>query len=198
MTTNSKHYSKQQLAKLTLGAIGVVFGDIGTSPLYAVKEVFHGGLTTDSFHVLGVLSLIFWSLTLVVTLKYAIFIMRADNKGEGGIIALLALALQGVKFDSKKSHFIIITGLIGAVLFYGDSIITPAISVLSAVEGLQIIAPKLEHYIVPITITVLGWLFLLQRRGTETMGKLFGPIMCIWFLVLAIMGVANISNSPRY
>ena len=197
MTTNSKHYSKQQLAKLTLGAIGVVFGDIGTSPLYAVKEVFHGGLTTDSFHVLGVLSLIFWSLTLVVTLKYAIFIMRADNKGEGGIIALLALALQGVKFDSKKSHFIIITGLIGAVLFYGDSIITPAISVLSAVEGLQIIAPKLEHYIVPITITVLGWLFLLQRRGTETMGKLFGPIMCIWFLVLAIMGVANISQQPE-
>ncbi|MGZ4992283.1 MAG: potassium transporter Kup, partial [Methylobacter sp.] len=196
MATSPQNHSKQQLAQLTLGAVGVVFGDIGTSPLYAVKEVFHGGLTTDSVHVLGVLSLIFWSLTLVVTIKYAIFIMRADNKGEGGIIALLALALQGVKFNSKKSQFIITTGLIGAVLFYGDSIITPAISVLSAVEGLQIIAPKLEHYVIPITITVLGGLFLLQARGTGTMGKLFSPIMCIWFLVLAIMGVVNIYQQP--
>jgi KUP system potassium uptake protein len=196
MITNSQRHSKQQLAKLTLGAVGVVFGDIGTSPLYAVKEVFHGGLTTDSIHVLGVLSLIFWSLTLVVAIKYAIFIMRADNKGEGGIFALLALALQTAKFDSKKSQFIITTGLIGAVLFYGDSIITPAISVLSAVEGLEIIAPKLEHYVVPITITVLGGLFLLQARGTETMGKLFSPIMCIWFVVLAIMGVINIYQHP--
>jgi KUP system potassium uptake protein len=196
MATSPQNHSKQQLAQLTLGAVGVVFGDIGTSPLYAVKEVFHGGLTTDSVHVLGVLSLIFWSLTLVVTIKYAIFIMRADNKGEGGIIALLALALQGVKFNSKKSQFIITTGLIGAVLFYGDSIITPAISVLSAVEGLQIIAPKLEHYVIPITITVLGGLFLLQARGTGTMGKLFSPIMCIWFLVLATMGVVNIYQQP--
>jgi KUP system potassium uptake protein len=196
MITNSQRHPKQQLAKLTLGAVGVVFGDIGTSPLYAVKEVFHGGLTTDSIHVLGVLSLIFWSLTLVVAIKYAIFIMRADNKGEGGIFALLALALQTAKFDSKKSQFIITTGLIGAVLFYGDSIITPAISVLSAVEGLEIIAPKLEHYVVPITIMVLGGLFLLQARGTETMGKLFSPIMCIWFVVLGIMGVVNIYQQP--
>ncbi len=196
MITNSQRHPKQQLAKLTLGAVGVVFGDIGTSPLYAVKEVFHGGLTTDSIHVLGVLSLIFWSLTLVVAIKYAIFIMRADNKGEGGIFALLALALQTAKFNSKKSQFIITTGLIGAVLFYGDSIITPAISVLSAVEGLEIIAPKLEHYVVPITIMVLGGLFLLQARGTETMGKLFSPIMCIWFVVLGIMGVVNIYQQP--
>ncbi len=196
MSTSQHSYSKQQLAGLTFSAIGVVFGDIGTSPLYAVKEVFHGGLTTDTTNVLGVLSLIFWSLTLVVATKYAIFIMRADNKGEGGIMALLALALQGAKFDSKKARFIITTGLIGAVLFYGDSIITPAISVLSAVEGLQIIAPKLEHYVLPATITVLGGLFLLQARGTGTMGKLFAPIICIWFAALAIMGVVNIVEQP--
>jgi len=196
MSTSSQNHSKHQVAGLTLSAIGVVFGDIGTSPLYAVKEVFHGGLTTDTVHVLGVLSLIFWSLTLVVTTKYAIFIMRADNKGEGGIMALLALALQSAKFDPQKTRFFIITGLIGAVLFYGDSIITPAISVLSAVEGLQIIAPKLEHYVLPLTITVLGALFLLQARGTATMGRLFSPIMCIWFVVLAIIGVINIVQQP--
>ncbi|MFA6164771.1 MAG: potassium transporter Kup [Methylobacter sp.] len=196
MSTDSQSHSKQKFAGLTLSAIGVVFGDIGTSPLYAVKEVFHGGLTTDTTHVLGVLSLIFWSLTLVVATKYAIFIMRADNKGEGGIMALLALALQGAKFNPQKARFIITTGLIGAVLFYGDSIITPAISVLSAVEGLQIIAPKLEHYVLPVTITVLLGLFLLQAKGTETMGKLFSPIMCIWFVVLAIMGTVNIIQQP--
>ncbi|MFZ2404728.1 MAG: potassium transporter Kup [Methylobacter sp.] len=196
MSTSSQDYSKQQLAGLTFGTIGVVFGDIGTSPLYAVKEVFHGGLVTDTPHVLGVLSLVFWSLTLVVTTKYAIFIMRADNKGEGGIMALLALTLQSAKLDPQKARFIITTGLIGAVLFYGDSIITPAISVLSAVEGLQIIAPKLEHYVLPVTITVLGGLFLLQARGTATMGRLFSPIMCIWFVVLAIMGVVNILQQP--
>jgi len=196
MSTSPQNHSQQKFAGLTLSAIGVVFGDIGTSPLYAVKEVFHGGLTTDTTHVLGVLSLIFWSLTLVVATKYAIFIMRADNKGEGGIMALLALALQGAKFNPQKARFIIITGLIGAVLFYGDSIITPAISVLSAVEGLQIIAPKLEHYVLPVTITVLLGLFLLQAKGTETMGKLFSPIMCIWFVVLAIMGTVNIIQQP--
>ena len=196
MSISAQSHSKQQLAGLTFGAIGVVFGDIGTSPLYAVKEVFHGGLTPNTTHVLGVLSLIFWSLTMVVTLKYAIFIMRADNKGEGGIMALLALALQSAKFDTQKVRFIVTTGLIGAVLFYGDSIITPAISVLSAVEGLQIIAPKLEHYVLPITIAVLGGLFVLQSRGTMTMGKLFSPIMCIWFVVLAIMGVVNIFQHP--
>ncbi len=196
MSTSLQSHSKQHLAGLTFSAIGVVFGDIGTSPLYAVKEVFHGGLTTDTTHVLGVLSLIFWSLTLVVATKYAVFIMRADNKGEGGIMALLALVLQGTQFNPRKARFIITTGLIGAVLFYGDSIITPAISVLSAVEGLQIIAPKLEHYVLPATITVLGGLFLLQARGTKTMGKLFSPIMCIWFVVLAIMGVVNIVEQP--
>lgn len=186
----------QPITGLALSAIGVVFGDIGTSPLYAVKEIFHAGLTTDTPHILGALSLIFWSLMLVVTTKYAIFIMRADNKGEGGIMALLALALQTAKGNSKKTQFIVITGLIGAVLFYGDSIITPAISVLSAVEGLQIIAPKLEHYVLPVTIAVLGALFLIQARGTEAVGKLFSPVMCVWFAVLALMGFVNIIQQP--
>ncbi|WP_330165386.1 KUP/HAK/KT family potassium transporter [Methylomonas sp. LL1] len=180
-----------------MSAIGVVFGDIGTSPLYAVKEVFHAGLTTDTTHVFGALSLIFWSLTMVVTTKYAIFIMRADNKGEGGIMALLALTLQTAKNNPQKTRFIVITGLIGAVLFYGDSIITPAISVLSAVEGLQIIAPQLEHYVLPVTFVVLGGLFLIQAWGTETVGKLFAPIMCVWFAVLAIMGLINIVQQPE-
>lgn len=193
MSANPNH---SQLRALTLSAIGVVFGDIGTSPLYAVKEVFHGGLTTDAGHVLGALSLIFWSLTLVVTTKYTLFIMRADNRGEGGVMALLALALQTAKDNPQKARFIAATGLIGAVLFYGDSIITPAISVLSAVEGLQIIAPKLEHFILPVTVVVLGAVFLIQTKGTEAVGKLFAPIMCIWFLVLALMGTINIYQQP--
>jgi KUP system potassium uptake protein len=186
----------QQLTGLTLGAIGVVFGDIGTSPLYAVKEVFHAGLTTDTSHVLGALSLIFWSLTLVVTIKYAIFIMRADNKGEGGIMALMALALHGSRDNPDKMRFIVTIGLIGAVLFYGDGMITPAISVLSAVEGLTVVAPPLAPYVVPITIIVLGGLFILQARGTGEVGKLFAPIMCIWFVVLGIMGIMNIVQQP--
>jgi KUP system potassium uptake protein len=192
----ANHHSSQPVSALAMSAIGVVFGDIGTSPLYAVKEVFHAGLTTDQAHILGALSLIFWSLTLVVTLKYAIFIMRADNKGEGGIMALLALALQTARNNPKRTKFIVVTGLIGSVLFYGDSIITPAISVLSAMEGLQIIAPQLEHYILPVTYSVLGALFLIQVRGTEAVGKLFAPIMCIWFAVLALMGIYNIIQYP--
>ena len=192
----ANHQKSQPVSALAMSAIGVVFGDIGTSPLYAVKEVFHAGLTSDPDHILGALSLIFWSLTLVVTLKYAIFIMRADNKGEGGIMALLALALQTARNNPKRTQFIVIIGLIGSVLFYGDSIITPAISVLSAMEGLQIIAPKLEHYILPVTYIVLGALFLIQVRGTEAVGKLFAPIMCIWFAVLAVMGIYNIIQYP--
>ncbi len=196
MSSISQNQTKQQLAGLALGAIGVVFGDIGTSPLYALKEVFLSGLTIDKLHVLGVLSLIFWTLTLVVTTKYAIFIMRADNKGEGGIMALMALALQGSKENPKRIRFIITVGLLGTVLFYGDSIITPAISVLSAVEGLQIIAPSLADYVLPITITVLGGLFILQAKGSGKMGKLFSPIMCIWFCLLAVLGVINIIHEP--
>lgn len=189
-------YSKQQLTSLTLSAIGVVFGDIGTSPLYALKEVFHEGLATNQQNVLGVLSLIFWSLTLVVTTKYATFIMRADNKGEGGIIALMALALQGSRDNPKKMRFIVTMGLLGASLFYGDSIITPAISVLSAVEGLQIVAPSLAHYVLPITVLVLGGLFFMQAKGTGKVGKIFSPIMCFWFALLAVLGVINIIDEP--
>ena len=196
MPANPQHHSKEQLAALALGAIGVVFGDIGTSPLYAIKEVFHGGLPIDKDHVLGVLSLIFWSLTLVVTIKYAIFIMRADNKGEGGIMALMVLALHGSRDNPGRMRFIVTIGLLGASLFYGDSIITPAISVLSAVEGLQIVAPKLENYVLPITIVVLSVLFIVQARGTGAVGKIFAPVMCIWFGVLAVMGVVNIIQEP--
>jgi KUP system potassium uptake protein len=189
-------HKKQQLARLTFGAIGVVFGDIGTSPLYALKEVFHSGIPIDQFHVLGVLSLIFWSLMLVVTLKYALFIMRADNKGEGGIMALMALALHGSRDNPRKMVFITTIGLLGASLFYGDSIITPAISVLSAVEGLQIIAPPLAGYVLPVAITVLGGLFIIQARGTGNVGRIFAPVMCFWFGSLAVLGVVTMIHEP--
>jgi K+ potassium transporter. len=198
MSISSQGHSKQQVTVLALSAIGVVFGDIGTSPLYAVKEVFGSHLSIDKPHVLGVLSLIFWSLTLVVTTKYAIFIMRANNKGEGGIMALMALALQSANDNPKKARFIITIGLLGAALFYGDSIITPAISVLSAVEGLQIIAPSLSHYVLPIAITVLSALFIVQAKGTGAVGKMFSPIMCLWFAILGILGINNIINTPLY
>jgi len=187
---------KQPVAALTLSAVGVVFGDIGTSPLYAVKEIFHSGVQIDQSHVLGVLSLIFWSLILVVTIKYTVFIMRADNKGEGGIIALLALALYGCKESSRLRRIIINLGLLGAALFYGDSLITPAISVLSAVEGLEVIAPQLDQYVIPITIVVLLMLFMIQQKGTHAVGKLFSPVMCVWFVVLAALGVNNVIQEP--
>jgi KUP system potassium uptake protein len=197
MVLNSQHQTKEQLAALALGAVGVVFGDIGTSPLYALKEVFHGGdFPIDEFHVLGVLSLIFWSLTLVVTIKYAIFIMRADNKGEGGIMALMTLALHGARDYPRRMAFILTIGLLGASLFYGDSVITPAISVLSAVEGLQVIAPSLADYVLPIAITVLAGLFIIQAKGTGRVGRMFAPIMCFWFGSLAVMGAANMVHQP--
>ncbi|MEY3107454.1 MAG: hypothetical protein RIT35_1632 [Pseudomonadota bacterium] len=196
MSTSSENQSNKQITGLALGAIGVVFGDIGTSPLYALKEVFRDGLPIDTLHILGVLSLIFWSLTLVVTTKYAVFIMRADNKGEGGIIALMTLALNGSKDNPKRMRFIVTIGLLGASLFYGDSIITPAISVLSAVEGLQIIAPSLADFVLPITITVLGGLFIIQSKGTGKVGKIFAPVMCFWFALLALLGVINIIHEP--
>jgi len=193
---SASHTHKPQLTGLTLTAIGVVFGDIGTSPLYALKEVFHGGLPTDHVHVLGVLSLIFWSLTLVVATKYATFIMRADNKGEGGIMALMVLAMHGSKDNPRRMLFIAMLGLLGASLFYGDSMITPAISVLSAIEGLQIIEPRLDKYIIPITLAVLTLLFLIQRKGTRQVGKWFAPVMCFWFATLAVLGILNIAQQP--
>ncbi len=197
MSASSENQTKKQITGLALGAIGVVFGDIGTSPLYALKEVFREGLPIDTLHILGVLSLIFWSLTLVVTTKYAVFIMRADNKGEGGIIALMTLALSGSKDKPKRMRFIVTIGLLGASLFYGDSIITPAISVLSAVEGLQIIAPSLNEYVLPITIMVLGGLFIIQSKGTGRVGRIFAPVMCFWFALLALLGVINIIHEPN-
>lgn len=187
---------KPAMKSLAFSAIGVVFADIGTSPLYAVKEIFHGGLPSDAAHILGVLSLIFWALTLVVATKYATFIMRADNKGEGGIIALMTLALQGSKAHHERKRLIITLGLLGAALFYGDSMITPAISVLSAIEGLKVISPRSANWVIPLTLTVLGALFIFQAKGNRQIGKFFPHIMCAWFATLAILGMVNIAHYP--
>lgn len=196
MSISSQSQPRKQVTVLALSAIGVVFGDIGTSPLYAVKEIFGSHLPIDKPHVLGVLSLVFWALTLIVAIKYATFIMRVNNKGEGGIMALMTFALQSANDNPQKTRFIITIGLLGAALFYGDGIITPAISVLSAVEGLQIVAPSLSHYVLPVTIAVLFALFILQAKGTGAVGKLFSPIMCLWFATLGGLGVVNISHAP--
>jgi KUP system potassium uptake protein len=187
------------MATLTLAALGIVYGDIGTSPLYSVKEVFGGAhhpvpITPDN--VLGILSLFFWSLIIVVTIKYVGFIMRANNKGEGGIIALMTLALQDGKAGSWSQKLLVTLGLFGAALFYGDGVITPAISVLSAVEGLEIITPAFKPYILPITLVVLVGLFVIQRRGTARIGALFGPIMMVWFGVIAVLGAIEIVRNP--
>ncbi|MFO7339001.1 MAG: potassium transporter Kup [Lysobacteraceae bacterium] len=181
-----------------MAAIGVVFGDIGTSPLYTIKEAFSGhyGLQPDHATVLGVLSLVFWSLTLVVTVKYVTIIMRADNNGEGGIMALMALAQRSLRPGSRSAYLVGILGIFGASLFFGDGVITPAISVLSAVEGLEVAAPRLHHLVVPITLAVLVALFATQRFGTEKVGKVFGPVTALWFVVLAVLGVANILHEP--
>ncbi|QNH11722.1 potassium transporter Kup [Xanthomonas sp. SI] len=184
---------------LIIGAIGVVFGDIGTSPLYTLKEAFspHYGLSSDHDTVLGVLSLAFWSLMIVVTLKYVTIIMRADNEGEGGIMALMALTQRTMRKGSRSAYVVGILGIFGASLFFGDGVITPAISVLGAVEGLEVAAPGLHAFIVPITVVVLVILFLGQRFGTEKVGKVFGPITCLWFLSLAAIGIWNIVDAPE-
>ncbi len=189
---------KGQMA-LTVGALGVVFGDIGTSPLYALKECFSPayGLTLNHDNVIGILSLIFWSMTLIISVKYMAFVMRADNRGEGGIMALLALALRAQYRHTWLRPVIIGFGLFGAALFFGDGMITPAISVVSAVEGLEVAAPGLKPFIIPISIGVLIGLFMLQRRGTGSVGSLFGPVMVVWFSVLAVLGVTNIWKSPE-
>jgi KUP system potassium uptake protein len=193
-TTDNK-----RLATLTLAALGIVYGDIGTSPLYAIKEVFgsaHHPVPITPDNVLGVLSLFLWSLLIVVTLKYVSFIMRANNKGEGGVIALLTLALHNGDPASRRQRLLIALGLFGAALFYGDGVITPAISVLSAVEGLEIITPAFNPYILPITLGILIGLFFFQRRGTASVGALFGPIMVLWFAVLAAFGALAIVEHP--
>jgi len=187
------------LAALTLGALGVVFGDIGTSPLYALQTVFtadHHAVGATPVDVYGVISLVFWSITMIVSVKYVSFIMRADNGGEGGIMALTAL-LQGARLDSRRAKWALVTlGVLGASLFYGDGMITPAISVLSAVEGLKVATPALDSLVLPITVVVITGLFMIQRRGTGAMGQLFGPIMALWFGVLAILGAAEIAGHP--
>ena len=187
------------LASLVVGAIGVVFGDIGTSPLYTLKQAFgpHYGLVANHDTVLGILSLVFWALTMVVTIKYVTVIMRADNEGEGGIMALMTLAQRTLKPGSRSVYLVGILGIFGASLFFGDGVITPAISVLSAVEGLEVVAPQLHHWIVPIVVLVLLVVFLSQRYGTEKVGRVFGPVMIAWFLALAVLGVVNILHAPE-
>jgi KUP system potassium uptake protein len=186
--------AKSQISPaLTMGALGVVFGDIGTSPLYAFQQCFQSiPLTPDS--VLGVLSLIFWSLFGIVFIKYVAFIMRADNNGEGGIMALLALTLRTAGANNHRRKLLLTIGIFGASLFYGDGIITPAISVLSAVEGLKIATPVLDPYVIPITIAVLVSLFMIQRQGTSSVGALFGPVMLVWFVVIGVLGAINIAK----
>ncbi|MBI1397499.1 MAG: potassium transporter Kup [Betaproteobacteria bacterium] len=186
-------------AKLTLAALGIVYGDIGTSPLYAVKEVFAGAqhaVPIGTENVLGILSLFFWSLFLVVTIKYVSFLTRVSNRGEGGVIALMTLALRKGRRSSRSGTALVLLGLAGASLFYGDGVITPAISVLSAVEGLETVTPFFDPYIVPISLTILVSLFLFQRMGTARVGALFGPIMVIWFATLAVFGAMSIARHP--
>ena len=192
-------HGNASLAGLVLGAIGVVFGDIGTSPLYTLKEAFgpHYGLVANHDTVLGILSLIFWSLMLVVTVKYVTIIMRADNNGEGGIMALMALAQRSLRKGGRSTYLVGILGVFGASLFFGDGVITPAISVLSAVEGLEVAAPELSEWIVPIALLVLVALFATQRFGTEKVGRVFGPVTFVWFVVLAVLGVMNILHEPE-
>ncbi|WP_240126812.1 potassium transporter Kup [Thermomonas alba] len=191
--------SKASLFGLVVGAIGVVFGDIGTSPLYTLKEAFspHFGLTANHDTVLGILSMVFWALMVTVTAKYVTIIMRADNDGEGGIMALMALAQRTLSKGSRAAYYVGILGIFGASLFFGDGVITPAISVLSAIEGLEVVAPNLHQWIVPLTVLVLVALFATQRYGTAKVGKVFGPIMLVWFTALAAIGVLNLFHAPE-
>ena len=183
---------------LMLAAIGVVFGDIGTSPLYALKECFspEHGIPFSPEAVYGVISMVFWAFAIVVSLKYVMFVMRANNHGEGGILALMALALRTAPSGSKRSLLIIMAGVFGACMFYGDAIITPAISVLSAVEGLEVISPELSRFVIPVTIIILVALFFIQKTGTAVVGNLFGPVMLAWFLVVGLMGVYQVIENP--
>ena len=196
---SEKRTSSRSLAALALGALGVVYCDIGTSPLYTVKEIFtgSGGIPLSQVNVVGVVSVIFWALMIVVSLKYVTLILRADNHGEGGIMALLALASSAVKKLPRLRYGLLLAGVFGAALFYGDGVITPAISVLSAVEGLEVAAPSLTPYVVPLTVAVLVLLFLFQRRGTAGVGMLFGPVMMVWFGILALGGLFNVYQAPE-
>ena len=186
------------LAGLTMVALGVVFGDIGTSPLYAMREIFNlkTGVPLNPENLIGSLSLVFWSLTVVVSLKYVTLVLRADNNGEGGIMALLALAASSVRDSPRLRRRLLLVGVFGAALFYGDGVLTPAISVRRAIEGLEVATPALKPYVVPVTLGIVSGLYMVQRRGTATVGKLFAPIMMAWFLVLAAVGAMQILEAP--
>ncbi len=181
-----------------LGAVGVVYGDIGTSVLYSVKEVFGGGhvpFTPDNVH--GILSIFFWTLTVIVSLKYVTLVLRADNHGEGGLVAMLALASQTVKHQPRLRRMLLLVGIFGTCLFYGDGVITPAITVLGAVEGLEVISPAFKQYVVPLTLVILLLLFTVQKRGSASIGRYFGPVMVVWFIAISALGILNIADNPR-
>ena len=190
--------SKSSIAALTLGAIGVVYGDIGTSVLYAMKEVFGSGhvpFTPDNIY--GILSIFFWTLTTIVSVKYVTLVLRADNHGEGGLVAMLALASQSVKDKPRLRKVLLMVGIFGTCLFYGDGVITPAISVLSAVEGLEVISPAFKKAVIPLTLIILFCLFAVQKRGTAGIGKFFGPITLVWFAAIAVLGLYHIATQPE-
>jgi KUP system potassium uptake protein len=191
--------SAGRIGALTLGALGVVFGDIGTSPLYAFKEAFAGAhpLPITQSHIYGVLSLIFWSVMLIVSLKYVVFVLRFDNKGEGGVLALLAFAQRLFRTNPRLRWTVSVIAVFAASLFYGDAVITPAISVLSAVEGLSVATPAFEKWVVPLTLGIIVGLFAIQSHGTGKVGKLFGPITVVWFITLAALGLASIAKTPE-
>jgi KUP system potassium uptake protein len=195
----ASHQQKGSLAALALGAVGIVFGDIGTSPLYALKVCFDpvNGIPMTPDSIFGVISMIFWSFIMVVSLKYLLFVMRANNHGEGGILSLMALALRTADTKSKRYVVIMLTGVLGACLFYGDAVITPAISVLSAIEGTVVVSNDFIPYVLPITIAILLCLFLIEKKGTSVVGILFGPVMLIWFASLAVMGIYQIQDAPQ-
>ncbi len=195
MNTNAQSKS---VAALTLGAVGVVYGDIGTSPLYTIQVIFSEstGIALNQVNIIGAISAVFWALMLVVTLKYVILVLRADNRGEGGIMALLALAVSTAVAAPNRKKILLGLGVFGAALFYGDSILTPAISVLSAAEGLELITPSLTPFIIPIAITILIALFAFQKYGTNAVGKFFGPIIVVWFIVLGTVGIHHITENP--
>ena len=194
---SSGHAATRSLLPVMVAAIGVVYGDIGTSPLYAIREVFKPeyGVTLNESHVLGILSMVIWALILVVSLKYVVLILRADNQGEGGVMAMIALASTSVEHKPWR-HRVVLLGLIGAALFFGEGVITPAISVLSAMEGLEVATTEMKPFVLPLTLSVLTALYLVQKHGTHAIGRLFGPVMLLWFTVLAVLGIVNIVAQP--
>jgi KUP system potassium uptake protein len=199
-SASNQHQAKSSLWLLSLGALGIVFGDIGTSPLYALRECFaHSHLTVDHDNVLGILSLIFWTMFLIICVKYMVFVLRADNRGEGGVLSLMALAIGSLPAEERPRQraLVFILGIAGAALLYGDGVITPAISVLSAVEGINYVTPVFEPFIIPVTVFLMNALFLMQRFGTGPIGGIFGPILLVWFFALGALGISGIIDNPH-